>query len=351
MNRRHFLRPQHWLQPTAQLLGVADELRDLVPPAQTAEAALLRFARRAMATTFELLLPFGTRAAHEVANSVLDAIDHLEGQLTVYRQDSDICRLNQLAPLGPVQVEEKLFGLLSTAAQLTRETAGAFDIAIGALIKAWGFYQREGRVPSPDERAEVMTRLGMQHVVLDAARCMVHYLRPGLEINLGSIGKGYALDCVADLLRQRQVDNALVHGGHSSIVGLGSEPGSQRGWSIGLQHPIDRGRRLGVVWLRDRAMGTSAATFQHLVYNGRKLGHILDPRTAWPAEGMLSATVTAPSATVADALATAFFILGADQARAYCDEHPEIGVLLLPNQPGSRPIVLGRAALEIRFTV
>jgi thiamine biosynthesis lipoprotein len=97
------------------------------------------------------------------------------------------------------------------------------------------------------------------------------------------------------------------------------------------------------LWLRDRALGASAASFQHLEYAGRKLGHILDPRSGWPAEGLASAMVIAPTAAVVDALATAFFILGNDNARAYCDSHPEIGAVLLP-QDADRPVVLGLGA-------
>ena len=170
----------------------------------------------------------------------------------------------------------------------------------------------------------------------------MRYLRPGLEINLGSIGKGYALDRAAELLRAGVGRvGGLLHGGHSSVFAIGSEPGDARGWAVGIRHPWDPERRLALVRLRDRALGTSAATFQHLEYNGRKLGHILDPRTGWPAEGVASASVVAPTAAEADALATAFFILGIEAARAYCAAHPGIGAVLLPQGDAARPVVLG----------
>src|SRR5204863_2743250 len=123
---------------------------------------------------------------------------------------------------------------------------------------------------------------------------------------------------------------ALLSGGQSSILALGTEPGSRGGWTVGVRHPWDPEKRLAIVRLHERALGTSAATFQHLEYQGRKLGHILDPRTGWPAEGMASATAIAPTAAEADALATAFFIRGVDWARTYCAAHPGTGALLLP---------------------
>src|SRR5262249_50142574 len=181
-----------------------------------------------------------------------------------------------------------------------------------------------------EERTQALEHIGMQHVVLDHGGRSVRYLKPGLEINLGSIGKGYALDRVAGLLRGAwNATSALLHGGHSSVCAIGTPPGETAAWSVALRHPWDDKQTLGVVRLRDRALGTSAATYRHLEFQGRKLGHLLDPRTGWPAEGMASASVLAPTAAEADALATTFYINGVDWARAYCETHPEVAAVLL----------------------
>jgi thiamine biosynthesis lipoprotein len=301
-----------------------------------------------MATRFEVLLPYGTPNALAIAGTAFEEIAQLEQQLTVYHDSSEISRLNQLAPFLAVPVEERLFDLLTLSARLTQETEGAFDITAGALIKAWGFFRGPRRMPSNEERSEALNRVGMKQVVLDAEGRTVRYHTPGLEINLGSIGKGYALDRVAERLWEEwNLSAALLHGGHSSVYAMGSEPGTGRGWAVGLSHPWEPERHLAVVHLRDRALGTSAATFQHLEYNGRKLGHILDPRTGWPAEGLASASVVAPTAAEADALATAFFILGVDRARAYCAAHPGIGAVLLPEGESARPAVIGLAPSDL----
>jgi thiamine biosynthesis lipoprotein len=295
-----------------------------------------------MATTFELLLPFGTPGAQGAAETALDEIDRLEAQLTVYRDTSEVSRLNRAAPHAPIPVEEGLFDLLLTAARITADTEGAFDATAGALIKAWGFYRGPRRVPSDAERAAALERVGMRHVVLDPERRSVHYMRPGLELNLGAIGKGYALDRAANLLRQRwNLSGALLHGGHSSVYAIGTEPGEERGWAVGLSHPW-RPERIALLRLRDRALGTSSATFRHLEHQGRKLGHVLDPRSGWPAEGIALASAVAPTAAEADALATAFYILGVDPTSAYCDAHPEVGAVLLP-EGESEPVVVGLA--------
>jgi FAD:protein FMN transferase len=283
-----------------------------------------------MATLFELMVPYGRPAAAEIANSALDLIDDLESQLTVYRDDSEVSAINRLAYAESVAVEERLFALLELAAKLTSETSGAFDVTAGPLIKAWGFFQRQGRVPAPAERQDALARVGMRHVELIPESRSVRFRREGIEINLASIGKGYALDRAAELLRSRGVHSALLHGGGSSVFAIGCQPGSDRGWPVGVRHPWDESKRIATVHLRDRALGTSAATFQNFDYNKRKLGHLLDPRTGRPAEGIASASALAPTAAEADALATAFYVLGVEKTRLYCQTRPNIGAILLP---------------------
>ena len=345
MNRRQFLNPQQLVQAAGEVAAALDQPSE---PAPADDVALLRFARRAMATQFEVILPFGYPDAQQKAAAALDEIDRLEQQLTVYHDYSEVSRINRRAAAGDVRVEERLFQLLQLSARLSQETAGAFDVTTGALIKTWGFFKRQGRVPAAEELQSALERVGSRHLVLDAERQSVRFDRPGLEINLGSIGKGYALDRVAGLLRAAGVAVGLLHGGHSSVCALGAMPGDERGWAVGVRHPW-RAERLAIVRLRDRALGTSAATYQHLEYNGKKLGHILDPRSGMPAEGIASATVVAPTAAEADALATAFFILGVEAARAYCEAHPGISALLLPDAPDARLVVIGLPPQDVKI--
>ncbi len=346
MRRRDFLRPRRLAHAAGQIVAAVDSPTS--PPATEApEFAVLRAERRAMATSFEVLLPFGAADALEAAEAALDAIDRLEDQLTVYRDHSEVCRINREAAAGPVPVENALFELLALAARIHAETEGAFDVTAGALVKAWGFYRGPRRVPDVAELREVLGRVSSRHLALDAEARTVRFARPGLEINLGSIGKGYALDHAARLLRGRNFTSGLLHGGHSSVYAMGKPPGSARGWPVGLGHPWHPDRRLAVVRLADRALGTSAATFQHLEHHGRKLGHILDPRTGWPAEVVASASAVAPTAAEADALATAFFILGPEKTRAYCENHPSVAAVLLPQGQSAAPVVIGLAPEDI----
>jgi thiamine biosynthesis lipoprotein len=327
------------------MLGAFDAVADASD--SSAEVLLLHLRRQAMATHFEIILPFGTPAAVQMGEEAFSLLDALEEQMTVYRESSEICRLNRRAFREPVRVEDRLFALLELAARIHRESEGAYDIAAGTLIKAWGFFRGPRRVPAETEREAARERAGMQWVTLDAERRTVYYQRPGVEINLGSIGKGYALDRMADLMREEWgVTRLLLHGGTSSVYAGGCPDGEERGWQVAIRHPWEN-RRLARVWLRDRALGTSAATHQHLEYNGRMLGHILDPRTGWPASGIASASVLAPRAAEADALSTAFYVGGVECAQSYCAAHPGVGVILLPEGEGVEPIVMGLAPHEI----
>lgn len=299
-------------------------------PSVPTDYAVLRASRRAMATHFEVLLPFGNPQHQFDADAALDIIDDLEEQLSVFKPTSEVSYLNSAAFSNPIAVEQHLFDLLHQSAHLSHETHGAFDIATGALTKAWGFYERQGQVPNPVERSKAMAATGSRFLAFDSDHRTVRYLREGLEINLGAIGKGYALDrAVKMLVQERGVRCGLMHGGASSVRAVGSITPDGRGWPIRLKHPWLDGVHLGTVFLADASMGTSSATFQHFEYNGKKLGHVLDPRSGWPATGVQQVSVIARTAAEADALSTAFFVLGAEATERWCRSRPDVGVLML----------------------
>lgn len=314
-------------------------------PAAPNEFALVRVSRRAMATDFEIALPAGSLPDPiAAAEDALDLIDALEDQMTVYRDDSEVARLNETAHSGFVHVEPRLFELFSRCAVWAHATGGAFDIATGALTKAWGFYRREGRVPPEPDLVRAMHASGFRHVVLDSERLAVKFRAPGLELNLGAVGKGYALDRAAELLRTKwRVRSALLHAGGSSACAIGAPPGGARGWPVKLLHPTDAGAHLGTVFVRDAGLGTSAATFQYFEYNGTKYGHVLDPRTGRPAFGTLSASALAPTAAEADALSTAAFVSGAIGTEALARLRPQAGFVVLPDEPACGPLAFNLA--------
>ena len=303
--------------------------------------------RAAMGSYFEVRLPARVPGAVDLATRALDLIDELESQLTVYRDDSEVSRLNATAHLGPVAVEPGLFALLERAVALTTATGGAYDVAAGALSVAWGFFRGPRRVPDPATLADARARTGAHHLALDPAGRTVAFDRPGIVINLGSIGKGYAIDRAVDLIGGYWWPTpALVHGGRSSLYALGGPPGDLGGrWSVALHNPFDPAAPLGTIRLRDRGLGTSGATFQHFEAGGRRYGHILDPRTGAPAaDGPAGVTVLAPTAAEADALSTAFYLLGPAAAADYVADHPGVAALFVTGPPDAeapRVLTLG----------
>jgi thiamine biosynthesis lipoprotein len=301
-----------------------------------APSYLIAVGRKAMACEFEVLLnakqhPQGEEAACEA----LDLVTQLEEQLSVYIETSEVSRLNRAAGERAVAVEPRLFGLLQAAAELSGATGGAFDVTAGPLIKAWGFFRRQGRVPSEEELAAALAGVGMPHVALDAAERSVRFLTPGMEINLGSIGKGYALDRAAERLDGAGLGDYLLHGGQSSLVARGNRAGkgSERGWRVAIRHPLRPGQPLGEVRLADRALATSGSGTQYFHHGGKRFGHLLDPRTGRPAEGVLSSSVLAPTAAEADALSTAFYVLGPRRAREIAAQREGVAfVLVTPSE-------------------
>jgi len=348
-NRRQFLKGQAAVQALGELVA-PDTERDAAATANAApETYLLQLGRRAMACQFEVFLNAGQYPqAADVALEALDLIDRLEEQMTVYRDTSEISQINRFAASRPVEVESRLFDLLSRAAHLHRETEGALDITAGPLTKVWGFYRRAGEIPSADNLADALSRVSSGLLELDPSNHSVRFQKPGMELNLGAIGKGYALDRVAELMIASGIDNFLWHGGQSSVLARGAcgpraEDGA--GWIVDLRHPLRPERSIVEVCLRDRALGTSGAGTQFFRHGGRRYGHILDPRAGWPAEGVYSATVIACNAADADALATALYVLGPQRALEWCQRHPEIGLLMFVPGEGSKSVELLTAGL------
>ncbi|HXT58988.1 MAG TPA: FAD:protein FMN transferase [Pirellulales bacterium] len=350
-SRRQFLKGQSALDALAdaaeRIAPAAGEPTPQRAPAD--EAYLLQLGRQAMACQFEAILNAGQYAhANETVMAALDLVDRLEEQLTVYRETSEIMRVNREAATGPVPLEPRLFALLQRAVELHHETGGAFDITSGPLTKVWGFYRRQGAIPGEAELAEALSRVGSQFLQLDPQAQTVRFLKPGMELNLGAIGKGHALDRVAEVMLAAGVRDFLWHGGQSSILARGSQAtqtADRPGWLVGLRHPMLPERQIVEVCLHDRAMGTSGAGTQFFRHRGRRYGHILDPRRGRPAEGVLSTTVVAPAAADADALATALYILGPEQALAWCKSRAEIGMLMFVGAASGKGVELVTAGL------
>ena len=287
------------------------------------ESALLAVQRRAMNDDFEISFPrLDFPQGTEAALDALDEVERIEQMLSVFRFDSKIQYVNLTAHENPVRLDKELFDLIALCVHLAEETDGAVDITSGCLWKVWGFAKRQGRIPSVEELENARKLTGFQFLELDEAEQTIRFKKQGIELNFGCVGKGFALDIAAEKLRNHAVDRFLFAGGLSSMLASG------RDWKIGIAHPLRSGQRFRELALNDVAVSTSGSQKQFFRHGGRRYSHLIDPRTGLPAEGVFTATVFAPTATLAELLSTAFFIFGAEKAAEYCSTHPEISAVL-----------------------
>ncbi len=320
----------------------------------------LRLETRAMGCQWAVILNPGAAAEMMQASSALDIVYALEQKMSTFRDDSDLCRINRTAAESPQPLDDDLFDALRLSMSIGRETAGAFDPTSRPLSRLWKRCRDEQRIPTSDELTHTLKFTGLDKVELDEPARQIRFLAPSakssgeagrVEIDLGGIGKGYAIDRSARILLEEGTVDFLVHGGFSSLYAAGVHF-DQPGWPVGLKNPLlERGDYVNV-FLKDQGLSTSGTNVQFFRHEGRRYGHILDPRTGWPAEGLLSVTVLAPTAAEADALSTAFYVMGIEDSISWCREHPSIGAILVPAATSSKllkPIVVGIPQEQLVF--
>jgi len=298
-------------------------------------------ARHAMATRFELVLhgedPVALRAAGEEA---LAEVERIEDQLSLYRNTSEIAHLNARASREPVLVSPSLFQLLERAGRLSAETAGAFDITVAPLVRCWGFMGGTGQMPSREAVESARARVGMNLLQLDASNYTVRFARDGVMLDLGAIGKGYAIERAAEILREDGVTSAILHGGTSTVHAIGHPPDGDA-WKVALERPPEDPTvpppLLATVLLKDESLSVSAVWGRSFQSADKTYGHVIDPRTGQPVDGALLSAVVLPSATETDALSTALLTLGGNGL------HRIAGL-----RAGGRCLVVSREGKEIK---
>jgi thiamine biosynthesis lipoprotein len=256
-----------------------------------------------------------------VLEDALDEVDRIDRLMSHYKADSPLSRLNREAAQAPVQVDQELFDFIVDSMRYYRDSDGAFDITVGPLMKAWGFFKGEGRLPTAGDLEEARRHVGGNHVILNAADRTIRFDQPGVELDLGGIAKGYAVDRVVRLLKDRGVPAALVSAGGSTTYGLGAPPG-RAGWDVTIQDPVNPQNIALTVQLENRALSVSGSYGKWFESGGVRYSHIMDPRSGMPVEGVLSVAVMTATGTAGDALDDAFFVLGPGGSRQYLNEVP-----------------------------
>lgn len=275
------------------------------------EQIVTEITRRAMATEFAIVVPGESPRATEAAIIALDMLEKIESKLTVYRPESEISQINDLAGIRPVKVTGDVFDLLIHAVHISKLSGGAFDITAGPLVECWGFTKRRGQKPTDQQIEAARQQVGWQFVELKPEEKTVFLQLAGMKINLGGIGKGFAIDQMAAKLRENAVEDFLIHGGKSTILAsMGNDNTAAKPWKIAIEHPLRPGRRLMEIEVENAAIATSGSGNQFFHYQGKRIGHVIDPRNGRPAGDALSMTIQTKNATDADAYSTACFVDG-----------------------------------------
>ena len=251
-------------------------------------------------------------------------IEELEAMWSVTDEGSDIYAVNHGGG-QPVDVHAETAGLLSFALKMAEATEGALEPTIYPVLTAWGFTTGENQIPSADEISRLLESVGYDKVILEAGSVM---LEDGMMLDLGAVGKGYAGDEAARLLKERGVMSALLDIG-GNIQAIGSKPDGSD-WRLGLRSPFGEGV-LGVLRVSDKAVVTSGNYERYFIGgDGVRYGHIVDPDTGYPVDnGLVSVTVIAGEGKLCDALSTSLFVMGLESAVKYWKTHPDFDVILV----------------------
>jgi thiamine biosynthesis lipoprotein len=283
----------------------------------------------AMGTTFTLYLyAVSQQSADAEAAPVFDEVDRIEDLLSNYRESSELSRINREASQSVVTTDPETFDFLQTSIAWSARSDGAFDITVGKLMKGWGFFNKRGRIPSEAELDTLRQQTGWQKVQLNAKARTVHFSAPGVELDPGGIGKGFAVDKAVAILRAEHVSAAMLSAGSSTIYALGAPPG-QPGWKVVVPDPNDASHALSTVMLRDTSLSSASCAEKHFILEGHLYCHIMDPAQLHPVEGMLQVTIIDPSATSSDALSNVLFVKQPGDSARFMRSMPEDSAIVI----------------------
>lgn len=299
-------------------------------PEGAGPAKLHRFhqSHAAMGTEFSLDLYLDDEdEAVKLAGVAFDEIDRLEDLLSNYRPSSELSRISREAGIAPVTTDPETFQFLSRSLYWSEQSDGAFDITVGPLLRAWGFYLHGGRIPSNAELSSLRESIGWKKVHLnERGRSVTFANHRAMDLDPGSIGKGFAVESAANLLRASGVRSALISAGGSTLYAIGSPPG-EAGWPVKIDDPR-KNVLATTVYLKDTSLSSGACTQKFFIRDGHRYCHIFNPQTMRPVEGVLQTTVISPSATDSDALSTVVFVLPPEAARRVLAAHPEVQAII-----------------------
>ncbi|WP_209399757.1 FAD:protein FMN transferase [Pseudozobellia sp. WGM2] len=266
-------------------------------------------------------------SGHEYIDMAVTEISRIENLISSWNYKSQTSSINKNAGVSPVQVDPELFGLIKRCNQISNLTDGAFDISYASMDKIWKFDGSMQQMPDPSLIKASVEKVGYHNIVLDSATSSIFLKLEGMKIGFGAIGKGYAADKAKALLMSKGVSAGIINAS-GDMNSWGVQPNGQP-WQVAITNPLNKNKTFALLPLNNNAVVTSGNYEKYLILNGKRYCHIIDPRTGYPSFGISSVTIFAPSGELADALATAVFVMGKDVGIDRINQIPKVECIII----------------------
>ncbi|TGV01157.1 FAD:protein FMN transferase [Flavivirga rizhaonensis] len=268
------------------------------------------------------------------ANTHIDTaiaeIDRIEKLISSWDKNSQTYKINKYAGIKPVKVDTELFNLIERAIEISKLTDGAFDISYASMDRIWKFDGSMTKMPSKEDIKASVVKVGINNIILDKFNSTVFLKIKGMKIGFGAIGKGYAADKAKDLLISKGVPSGIINAS-GDMNTWGRQPNGNM-WKVAITNPLNKNKVFALLPITNGAVVTSGNYEKFVSFNGKRYSHIIDPRTGYPSSGIISVTVFAPKAELADALATSVFVMGIETGLDRINQLPKIECIIIDDK-------------------
>jgi len=262
-----------------------------------------------MGSDFEItIVEKNDSEANRLINIAIEEISRIESLISSWDKNSQTTLINYNSGIKPVKVNTELFNLISRSIKVSNLSQGAFDISYASLDKVWFFDKKMQKIPSDNQIANSVAKVGFENIVLNEKEETVFLKLKGMKIGFGAIGKGYAADRAKEILIKNNVKSGIINAS-GDLTAWGQKP-SGEDWMVAIVNPLNRTKVFSWLPIKNKSIVTSGNYERFINFDGKSYSHIIDPRTGYPSQGILSVTIITENAELADALATSVFVLG-----------------------------------------